>query len=605
MIGILAILLAQPAAPTGQAAPAEQEYFQQGVHYTIEARLNEEAETLTGAATLRYTNNSPETLHELFLHLHLNAFRPDSRWAGAEQREQFDFQSLEEPDFGYERLSSARIGDSDLEVSYPHEPDSTVVRLALPQSLEPGGSLTVRLDWEARPSTLCRRQCRRGRSFDFAQWYPRIAPFDAWGWQAHPLYPQGEFYGEFATYDVTLDLASDQVVGATGVPLQGNPGWAPGDGSPIQEAPLQRDWYAYPVLHGSPGLLPDAVPAGRKRVRFYAEDVHHFAWTTSPDYRYEAAMHGDVAIHVLYRPGDFDWDLGAAANRTVRSLRWLESVFGPYPYPQLTNVHRLEGGGTEFPMVIMDGSASQGLITHETAHQYAHGILANNEWRDAWLDEGMASFLTNWFMEEHGIENVWTRAVDGVGQAEALGQKLPVATVSEDFPDFRTYGLNAYTKPSVVYYMLREHLGADVFRQGLQAYFAAKKLQHVSEADLIGAMESASGEDLGWFFDQWIHQTGALDYSFGEVEVEQLEDGSWRTRAEVEWSGAAWMPVVVQAGDQRQTLAGRDSVQAVEFMTRERPQALELDPERLLIDTDRSNNIWPEESAASGAPDTP
>ena len=131
MIGVLAILLAQPAVQAAQAFAAQQDYFQQGVHYTIEARLNEEAGTLTGAAILMYTNNSAETLSELYLHLHLNAFRPNSRWARAEQRKQYDFQALQEPDFGYERLSSARIGNSDLEVSYPHEPDSTVVRLAM------------------------------------------------------------------------------------------------------------------------------------------------------------------------------------------------------------------------------------------------------------------------------------------------------------------------------------------------------------------------------------------------------------------------------------------------------------------------------------------
>ena len=184
-------------------------YWQQDAAYTIEAELHEGAELLRAAAIFAYRNRSPDTLDVLYFHLYLNAFRPNSLWARTEQRPAFDFQSLPPEDQAFQRLTRARAGGTDLAAEYPYAPDSTVVRLALPVPLAPGDSVVLELEWEARPSTLCRRQCRSGRHYDFAQWYPRIAVYDRGGWQAHPLYPQGEFYGEFARYDVTLEVVRE------------------------------------------------------------------------------------------------------------------------------------------------------------------------------------------------------------------------------------------------------------------------------------------------------------------------------------------------------------------------------------------------------------
>lgn len=581
MLTSLTLAILQVATP--------QRDWQQHVHYTIEATLDEEAERLRGAATLVYQNRSPDVLGALYFHLHLNAFRPGSLWSRTERRPQYDFGSLPDPDHGFERLLSVRIGSGNLTPTYPHAPDSTVVRIDLPEPLPPGRDVEVHLAWEARPSTLCRRQCRQGRSYDFAHWYPRIAPYDAGGWQAHPLYPQGELYGEFGTYDVTLDLASDQVLGATGVPIEGDPGWKPGPGSP-SDPHYRRSFYANPVSPRPPGFLTGEPAAGRKRVRFYAEDVHHFAWSTSPGYLYEGGRVGEVAVHALFRPGDVDWDLGAAVRRTERALTWLQDIFGPYPWPQLTNVHRLEGGGTEFPMVIMDGSPGQSLIIHETAHQYAHGILANNEWREAWLDEGMASFLTDWFMEEHGVADVWSATVVRAGELEARGVGHPVATVSEELPDFATYGYLAYTKPSIVLRMLREHLGHETFRRILRAYHERHRLQHVTGEDFQRIVEDVTGEDHGWFFDQWIRSTATLDYRVGQVRVTAGADDRWNVQVEVLRDGEAWMPVDLQVGSRRVRLDGREARQLVELVTDVRPAQVILDPDLVLLDTDRTND---------------
>ncbi len=587
-----------PAAQETGPAPNGRDGFQQGVRYTIEAVLDEDVGLLRAAAILTYTNRSEDTLDVLYLHLHLNAFRPNSLWARTEQRQAYDFQALEEPDYAFERLLGASIDGLQLAARYPGAPDSTVVELTLQSPLAPGGEVRVDLRWEARPSTLCRRQCRGGRHYDFAQWYPRIAVYDEQGWQPHPLYPQGEFFGEFATYDVVLDLPDDQVIGATGVPVEGDPGWRSATRS-AGEPRLQDTFYGPLEARPSPGYLPREIAAGRKRVRFYAEDVHHFAWSVDPDYRYEGAAVrrsgsdslAELAIHVLYRPGDEEsWGGGLALERTLGALRWLEDVFGPYPYPQLTNVHRLEGGGTEFPMLVMNGSASEGLILHEVAHQYVHGILANNEWREAWLDEGFASFLTSWVREEQAGPGVWRSTMDGLARLERLGIAEPVSTPAKDFSSFQMYGAMSYAKPSVIFRMLRELLGEEVFRRLLREYYAGYRFRHVTESDFLRTAEAVSGRQLEWFFDAWLHGHDTLDYAVRDVEMERLADGSWRTIVEVERLGEIWMPVSVRVDRKVVVAESRARSQLVEVITSARPGEVEIDPDAVLLDADRSNN---------------
>ncbi len=582
-VGVLFALqaVAQAAMP--------QEYFQQDVAYTMEARLDEDRDVLVGVGDILYVNKSNTTLNAIYFNLSLNAFRPNSVWATTEQREAYDFQSLDEPDTGYLRMIRMSLEGVPLGAEYPHAPDSTVVRYALPVGLGPDDTLSLVFAWEARPSTLCRRQCRRGRSYDFAQWYPRIAVFDHTGWATRPLYPQGEFYGEFASYAVTLDVAADQVIGATGVPVSGDPGWAAAADPSGPEPMYRREFYGTLLPVPSLGLLIGEPEGGRKRVTWIAEDVHHFAWSTSPEYRYEGGRLGDIAIHVLYRPGDTNWDLAVAVVRTERALGWLQELIGPYPWPQLTNVHRLEGGGTEFPMMLMDGSASQGLIIHEGAHQYVHGVFGNNEWREGWLDEGMASFLSTWFVEDHGAPDPWSELMNRIGQATSSGLVAPISTASAEFPDFGSYGLMTYSLPQAVLYMLRGHIGHDAFRRGLRNYYETKRLQHVTEADFRRSMELAASEDLGWFFDQWFHTTGTLDYGVGTVTQDSTEAG-WRTRVEIERLGDNWMPVTVRVGQQDIQVSSEESVQVVEFLTTDRPDTVVIDPDILLLDTDRANN---------------
>src|SRR5438105_917653 len=293
------VLAAQQAAsaqsPQGNTSPPSGDtvgYWQQRVAYTIAATLDERAQRVRARGTLRYVNNSPDTLREMYVHQYLNAFRPGSKWSEIDEREgRVRFQHLKEPYYAYESFTApVRVNGLVVAVEYPDAPDSTVARFALPAPLAPHDSLVVAFEWDARPSTVPRRQGRRGRHWDLAQWYPKVAVYDRGGWEFNALRPAGELYGEFGTYDVTLVVAQDQVIGAVGVPVSGDPGWSRARRAGVVRTAAN----AYDSLPAPPAV--DVAP-GFKAVRFFARDVHHFAWSASPDYRYEGGVYVRAVPH--------------------------------------------------------------------------------------------------------------------------------------------------------------------------------------------------------------------------------------------------------------------------------------------------------------------
>ena len=622
---LLALQQAAPApAPTTPPSGDTTGYWQQRVEYRITATLDEKSQNIHAKGDLVYVNQSPDTLREMFFHQYLNAFRPGSRWSAVDEREgRVRFQKLREPDYGYERFTSAPTVDgTSVDVDYPGAPDSTVAHIALPRPLAPGDSVRVHFSWDARPSArVYRRQGRRGREYDFAQWYPKVAVYDREGWEENPLVPAGELYGEFGSYDVTLLLPADQVVGASGVPVEGDPGWASAHAvdSPTGDTAVVLGAKAYGDIAPAPEV---SVPTGYKRVRFLARRVHHFAWATSPDFRYEGGMYrGEIPIHVLYdRGNEQQWGHGRAVGMIIRALRWLESIYGPYAYPQATGLQRLDGGATEFPMMVMYGARiSDGLVLHEMGHIYSYGFLANNEWRSGWMDEGLTSYQSEWAQKlslperargeapnisptDSGYRaHAATPAILDLGSLEQFtldlrGATQPIGTPAYDFSDFGVYNQMVYGRASMMYGALRDAVGDSAFGDFLHDYFASWKFKHVDELAMRSSAEKAAGHDLGWFFTQWVHHTGLIDYALKDAQSRREGDG-WVTRARIARVGEYRhpMPVGVLTNGGWVTSRGTAALddQWVEIRTRERPTAVRLDPLRLTMDWDRRNDVLP------------
>ncbi len=369
--------------------------------------------------------------------------------------------------------------------------------------------------------------------------------------------------------------------------MEGDPGWEKAKADPALRIDYQRDWYHAPRSTQCP-----AVAAGRKCVRFRAEQVHHFAFSLNPDYIYEQGRYGEAVVRVLYQPGDrATWGQGKAVQNTVVALAWLDSLFGKYQWPQLTNVHRIEGGGTEFPMMIMDGSASIGLIVHETGHQYVMGQLANNEWREGWLDEGFSDFQEGWFFEAHGGPPAYEGLEPGILWLDLERWSEPVSTVSEHFRDFLIYQEMVYAKAQLFHEQLRYVVGDDTMRRILREYFSRWKLKHVDEEAFRRVAEDVSHQDLKWLFGEWLHATPLIDYRLRRVERHRLSDGRWRTVVTVERKADGRMPVEIGDRDTIYARAtGEPTTERIEFTSARKPGRLILDPRGRTHDYDMLNN---------------
>ncbi|HUF65074.1 MAG TPA: M1 family aminopeptidase, partial [Gemmatimonadaceae bacterium] len=184
----------------------------------------------------------------------------------------------------------------------------------------------------------------------------------------------------------------------------------------------------------------------------------------------------------------------------------------------------------------------------------------------------------------------WDGSLNAVRRLEAAGLTQPISLESAEFRDFGTYGAMTYTKPSLVFRMLHWLIGDDAFRAALRTYYADNRLQHVTESDLRAAVNAASTDNLDWFFDQWIHTTGTLDYSIGELSARRSDDGRWTIQVEVVREGENWMPVDLRVGDTVQRLTSRETRQTVTMSLPERPTTATLDPDNMLLDLNAGNN---------------
>jgi hypothetical protein len=268
-------------------------------------------------------------------------------------------------------------------------------------------------------------------------------------------------------------------------------------------------------------------------------------------------------------------------------------------------------------MMIMDGSASLGLILHEGGHNFTYGILGNNEWRSGWMDEGLTSYQTSWALKLTPQElatqalpppripegyrvNAVTIPPSQATNLEQINLELskraePIGTNSADFRDFGIYNLMIYSRAELMYSHLRDVLGDTTFRAFFHDYYDHWTLKHVDEPAMRSSAERRYGHDLGWFFDEWVYHTGALDYALDEVRSQPLPDGRWSTHVQLVRRGEYRhpMPVGVRVGD-NWTLARGDAMQdrqTVEIVTAGRPDEVRLDPYHFTWDWDRRNDV--------------
>lgn len=537
------------------ASAQNKPYFQQFVKYNITVSLDDVKHELNGFETLEYTNNSPDALPFIWMHLWPNGYR--------ENGTALEKQLSRGGDLDFHFTADANRGGIDqldfkvdgvAAKTEPHPEHIDIIKLVLNQPLQPGQKITITTPFHVRvPNGNFSRMGHDGNEYQITQWYPKPAVYDGNGWNEMPYLNQGEFYSEFGTYDVFITLPKNYVVGATG------------DLEPNDPERLWMDELAASTVKKLENLNPPYPPKNTppsavqtKTLHYHQENVHDFAWFCGKTYN---VMKSQVTLprtnHTVTTWALFNdnhskvWKKGAEYINDA--LLYYSKWNGDYPYNHCTAVDGAltAGGGMEYPniTVISAGSSAfqlETVIMHEVGHNWFYGMLGSNERMHPWMDEGLNSYNELRYVEtkypnkyllgDTVNPNPGAKALDLVRYKQkaqyyqltnlSCRQHIdqPVELPAEEYLELN-YGAIVYSKSAVLFDYLRGYLGDELMDKCMQTYFERWKFKHPQPADFRLVMEEVSGKNLSWLFDDLIPTTKKLDYKIGDVH--HNSDGSW------------------------------------------------------------------------------
>ena len=592
---------ASAASQSGAATPA---LSPRNASYTITARLDPAARTISGSETITWRNITARPAADLQFHLYWNAwkntrstFMRERALSGAaeDRRRRAD-------EWAYIDVAAMTVGGIDRTGSQrfiapddDNPSDETVMSVPLAQPIEPGGSATIAITWTAHVPRTIARTGAIGNFFFIAQWFPKLGVLEADGWNCHQFHAGTEFFSDFGVYDVSLTVPHGWPLGATGVQRE------------------RRDNADGTTTH-----------------RYYQADVHDFAWTTSPDYlertaRFEHPRLPPVEMRLLLQP-----EHAAQAARhfdaTRATLKYYGEWYGAYPYGHITIIdpaYQSGAGGMEYPTLFTAGTrwlapehvtTPEGVTIHEAGHQFWHGIVATNEFEHAWMDEGLNTFSTARAVAQAYDPNVlalryfggfvpWVFGDIGL-RRETEGNRLAgyrrdAASDAQSAPTYRyfpaTGGSITYNKTALWLNTMERWLGWPVLQRILARHFDAGRFKHPTPDDFFAIANGVAGQDLGWFFDQVYRSSNRFDY--GVQDLTSAPDGDqYRTNVIVRRYGEALFPVdvlVTFANGERITehWDGRDRWKLYAYDRVASAVSAQVDPNRvLLLDVNYTNN---------------
>jgi hypothetical protein len=607
---------------SGTVASGQAPLSPRNASYTIDARLDAAARVITGSGELRWRNDAPIPARELRFHLYWNAWRDDrSTWMRDLALEgDFRLHGRPDRDRGSIDIDSISVHGSTLTSRLRfiapddgNAHDRTVAAIPLDRAVAPGETISVQLKWRSR---VPRPYSRTGAIADYyfiAHWFPKIGVLEPNGWNAHQFHSATEFFADFGVYDVRLTVPTGWIVGATG------------------REKARRD-------NGD----------GSTTHHYYQEDVHDFAWTTSPDFverraRFEQAGLPPVDMRLLLQPEHLNQEK-RHFDATRAALRYYGEWYGAYPYGHVTIVDpawQSRSGGMEYPTFFTGGTrwlAPEGttepddVVVHEMGHQWWYGIVATNEFEHAWMDEGLNQFSESRVLatadpDRHPVERFFGDFVPWVYRDIRLSREVDLNYLHafrshaegdvQALPTYRQFpseaGYLTYFKTALWMNTLERHLGWPILQRTLLAYFTRWGFKHPKPEDFFATADEFAGQDLRWYFDQVHRGSNTFDYaveslrSFPLGGADASHGDAFETTVVVRRLGEAVFPVEVRVtfddgSHSGERWYGQERWKVLRLTRVARAVSAEVDPDRvLLLDVNRTNNSMTLESRAPEA----
>lgn len=582
-------------------AHAQTDRWQQRASYEMDIEFDTKTHRYDGRQKLTYFNNSPDTLTRVFYHLYLNAFQPGSLMdvrsrtlPDPDNRVTDRIRDLKPDEIGYQKIKQLRQNGRDVK----YHVEGTILEVTLATPILPGSKHVFDMTFEAQVPVQIRRTGRmnkEGIDYSMAQWYPKISEYDYEGWHANP-YIAREFYGVWGDYDVKINLDAAYTVAATGY--------------------LQN---ADKIGHGYTEKQVRHQPGSKLTWHFKAPNVHDFVWAADPDYEHTIAkVDNDLELHFFYQHDSLgNWK--ALQSYAVDCFKLMNERFGRYPYKQYSIIQGGDGG-MEYPMatLITSGRSLGGLVSvtvHEALHSWFQMLLANNESKYYWMDEGFTNYAQSEIMARlmPSPLDPHVRTYMAYRDLVRSGLEEPLTTHADHFETNKAYGVAAYSKGAILLHQLSYIIGKEAFDAGMKRYFAEWKFKHPNPTDFKRVMEKVSGLELDWYFENWIGTTKVIDYG---VNLEELKD---QTRVALHKKGTMPMPVDLKVTYQDGTsewfyipldlMRGEKKEQQATILsdwgwaypeyvfTIGKPlpeiKSVEIDPSRRMADIDLSDNRFP------------
>jgi hypothetical protein len=600
---------------TGSGAPGPK-YFQQRADYDLHGTLDTAAKSLHGEMTLRYTNNSPDTLRFVWFQTEQNAFSNGSLNSfvfPADSR--FGARNFEGGDV-FDRFNQVSAGKK---IALKTRVEGTVMKVDLAAPLAPGQTATFDVAWHFNiPEHGADRMGRDGALFELAQWYPRVCVYDDLrGWNTEPYLGQGEFYLEYGNYNVSITVPAGYIVAATGALQNSAEVLTPTEISRLAKA-AKSDSAVHIVTQAE--LASGAArprKTGTMTWRFAAKDVRDAVWAASPDYMWDASSWQGHMAFGYYRPSAIETWKDAADMSRMSIMEYSERWFA-YPWPQISAV---EGpiSGMEYPMLAMENKSADkydlyNVITHEIGHMWYPMIVGSNEREHMWQDEGFNTFI-NYFSEARRFPEKGTYAQRIQHDREQVVTFMQhnadePLEVNPDRINPQLLGENAYVKTAVGLGLLRDEiLGPQAFDDAFREYTRRWAFKHPSPSDFFHTMEDVGGRRLDWFFREWFIENPHFDQAIDTVATKKTADVESDTVVYANHARGV-LPIharfiftdgTSQNFDYPAEVWSTNTtfyVRTYEFKGKTLSK-IQLDPDNRLPDLDRANNTWPKGSGTT------